>query len=401
MVYKRQLQLFADLVAQTKVMDSRLQLEVFGDLLRAGSDVTPAIFPKLLDAIDNPTWCALVLDYANYVFRNKLVPTHPANEQFEKLNSLLSTVSERLQQLQDTPPETNEQRLELGKQVTESVAICIALCDALACIGNKKAVASLNKALQVEHRRLRVEAAAALAKLGVEDAKKVLTAMAAEPVERLRVLAYARELGVLDEVDEEFSNIVAQAEAEFVTHLAQPTQLGIAPQHIELLDQREQAWPGFEEPRNCFLFQFLYQFPSGEFTNIGIAGPVVMTFDCDLTTLAHDDIYALFAGWHVDHPDIFPTEANRVAGQDSLQLQRMLRSLTDSEEFEEAYPAILGTLLERRFLVASAMRKGENGWAMVSEDEVSWIDVGNPERPIGAGEAFYLFVGRALLRSFN
>ena len=126
-----------------------------------------------------------------------------------------------------------------------------------------------------------------------------------------------------------------------------------------------------------------------------------MTFDCDLTTLAHDDIYALFAGWHVDHPDIFPTEANRVAGQDSLQLQRMLRSLTDSEEFEETYPAILGTLLERRFLVASAMRKGENGWAMVSEDEVSWIDVGNPERPIGAGEAFYLFVGRALLRSFN
>lgn len=393
--------LFADWVTQTTTLDSRLQLEVFGDVLRAKKDAAVAIFPKLLDATDNLSWCALVLDYANYVYRQQFVKAHPAAERLEKLNLMLSTVSERLQQLQDTPPETNEERLLIGKQVTEGVAICIALCDALACIGDESAVASLNKALQVEHRRLRVEAAAALGKLGVEDAKKVLTAMAAEPIERLRVLAYAEELGILDEVEDEFSNIVARAEAEFVMHLAQPTQMGFAPQHIELLDQREQAWPGYEEPRNCYLFQFLYQFPSGELTNIGIAGPVVMTFESDLTVLSHDDIYAIFAGWHVEHPDIFPTEANQVAGQDSLHLQRMLRSLTESEEFEDVYPALLGNLLERRFLVASAMRQGENGWAMVSEDEVSWLGIGNPERPLGPLEAFHLFVGRSLLRSFN
>ncbi len=398
---KTSLEMFADLVASTTEMDSRLQVEVFGDLLRLEKDVARGIFPKLLAAIDNPIWCALVMDYANFTYRNEVFDVHPASEQTAKLNSLLSTVAERLQQLQDAPPESNEERLRLGKQVTESVAICIALCDAMACIGDESAVASLNKALQVEHRRLRVEAAAALAKLGVEDAKKVLTAMAAEPAERLRVLAYADELGVLDDVEEEFSNVVAKAEAEFVMHLAQPTQIGLAPQHIELLDQREQAWPGYEEPRSCFLLQFVYQFPSGEFTNIGIAGPVVMTFESDLSMLTYDDIYALFAGWHVEHPDIFHVDVQQVAGQNELHLQRMMRSLTESEEYEEVHPVLLGNLLERRFLVASAMRGGDAGWAMVSEDEISWLGIGNPQRPLGAGEAFYLFVGRSLLRSFN
>lgn len=395
------LQCFAGLLVQTGPMDPRLQLEVFGDLLRCKTAAISAVFPKLLDAINNPNWSALVLDYANYIHRNGMSQSHPAADRSSQLISLLSTLSERLQLLQDKPPESDEERIQIGKQVTESVALSIALCDALACIGDKEAIASLNKSLQVEHRRLRVEAAAALAKLGVEDAKKVLTAMAAEPIERLRVLAYAEELGVLDDVEEEFSNIVARAEAEFVMHLAQPTQIGIAPQHIELLDQREQSWPGYEEPRNCFLFQFVYQFPSGEFTNVGIAGPVVMTFESDLTVLSHDDIYAIFAGWHVQHPDIFGVEAERVAGQDEIHMQRMMRSLTESEDFDDVYPAVLGTMLERRFLIASASRKDESGWAMVSEDAVSWVSLGNPERPLGEGDAFHLFIGRALLRSFN
>ena len=395
------MQCFTDLVLQTGPMDPRLQLEVFGDVLRNGSIPVRIVFPQLLQGIDDSSWAAIILDYANYVLRNELTETHPAHNESAKLISLLSTLSERLQLLQDKPPESDAERMKLGKQVTESVALCVALCDALALIGDKEAIASLNKALQVEHRRLRVEAAAALAKLGVEDAKKVLTAMAAEPIERLRVLTYAAELGVLDEVEEEFSNIVAKAEAEFVMHLAQPTQVGLAPQHIELLDQREQAWPGYEEPRNCFLFQFVYQFPAGEFSNIGIAGPVVMTFEADLTVLPHDDIYALFAGWHVQHQDIFGVPADRVAGQDEFHMQRMLRSLTEAEVYDDIYPVTLGTMLERRFLIASANRKGENGWAMVSEDVVSWVPLGNPERPLGEMEAFHLFVGRALLRSFN
>lgn len=395
------LKLFSQLLVSNKPLDPRLLLEVFGDLLRLKETCVAGVFPLILDGLEVPGLASYVLDYANYAYRHHWVSEHPATSRSGQLTKLLSELSDRLGQLQDTPPNSKEDAIRVGKQVTDSVALGIALCDAAACIGDVEAVASLNKALEVEHRRLRVEAAAALAKLGVEDAKKILTAMAADPIERLRVLSYAEELDLIDEVDEEFSNIVARAEAEFVMHLAQPGQMGIAPQHIELIDQREQAWPGYEETRNCFLFQFAYDFPGGEFTNIGIAGPVVMTFDGDLTALSTDDIYALFAGWHVEHTEIFAVEAERAAGQDEILMHHMKVCLTESDEYEEVIPALLGWLFERRCLVASARRSGEMGWAIVSDDEVSWLPLGTPSRPLGAQDAFHLFVGRSLLRSFN
>ena len=73
----------------------------------------------------------------------------------------------------------------------------------------------------------------------------------------------------------------------------------------------------------------------------------------------------------------------------------------DAEEYEDVQPSLLGTLLDRKFLIAAARRKEESGWAIVSEDSIGWLPLGNPERPLGAGEAFYLFVGRSLLKSFN
>lgn len=395
------LELFSELLTTTPTLPPRSYIEVFGDLLRCKTNVAPYVFPQLLDGLQTPGLASFVLDYANFALRNGLVDEHPAAPRVKELNSLLAQLADRLQQLQDNPPKTKEETVQRGKQVTESVALGIALSDALGCIGDPESVASLNKALGVEHRRLRVEAAAALVKLDVSDAKQLLTAMAAEPGERLRVLAYAEELDLLDEIEEEFSNIVARAEAEFVMYLSQPSQLGIPPQHIELIDQCEMAWPGYEEPRNCFLFQFVYHFPDAEFTNIGITGPVVMKFDADLTFLPREDIYSLFAGWHVQHPDIYALEAQRTAGADEIQMQRMLRSLTESDEYEDVRPALLGNLLDRKCLIAAAVRKEESGWAIVGEDSISWLTLGNPERPLGAGEAFYLFVGRSLLRSFN
>ena len=395
------LELFAELLTSGTAHTPRSYIEVFGDLIRHGQQPVSAVFPRLLDGMGSPELASFVLDYANFTLRSGYVASHPAADHVDHLMTLLSSLSERLQQLQDEPPQSEVETVERGRRVTESVSLAVSLCDALGGIGDERAVASLNKALGVEHRRLRVEAAAALARLGVEDAKNLLTAMAAEPGERLRVLAYAEELDLLHEVEDEFCNVVARAEAELVMYLSQPDQMGLPPQHIELIDQCEMAWPGYEEPRNCYLFQFVYHFRNGEFTNIGIAGPVVMTFDADLTFLPREDIYALFAGWHVDHPDIFAVDAQRTAGNDEIQMQRMLRSLTESDEYEDVVPSLLGTLLDRKVLIAAASRKDESGWAIVGEDSVGWLPLGTPERPLGAGEAFYLFVGRSLLRSFN
>ena len=50
----------------------------------------------------------------------------------------------------------------------DGVGLAVALCDALAQIGNKEAIGKLYQAMDLSHRRLRTEAAAALAKLGEE-----------------------------------------------------------------------------------------------------------------------------------------------------------------------------------------------------------------------------------------
>lgn len=397
---RESLLLFTNLLVQ-HVLEPRLLIEVFGDLLKLDGSQREPLFPGILRGLAEPGLASFVLDYANFIHRQGTFEAHPATPHAGELRSLLSRLSDRLGTLQDAQPDSREAATELGRQVTESVALAVALCDALACIGDTEAVASLNKALGVEHRRVRVEAAAALTKLGAQDAKELLLRLASDPVERLRVLAYAEELEILDEVDEEFSNISARAEAEMVTHLAQPTQIGIAPQHIELIDQRELAWPGFEEPRNCFLFQYVYSLPQGEFTNIGIAGPTVMTLNADLTHLSPDDVYGLFAGWHVDHPEIFATEPSRTVGDQQVHMQRLLTVLTDVDDYGDVSPALMGSLFERTVLVARATRHGEPGWALVSDDAINWVPEGNPRSPLGPGEAFYLFVGRALLASFN
>lgn len=395
------LQEFAALLVSSSVPDSRFCLEIFGDLLKLDGKHSQNLFPQLLDGLTNPKLAGFVLDYANYIHRQGFVDTHPAKDRVSELIGILSTLAERLGKLQDSRPESDEDATRIGKQVTEAVSLGIPLCDALACIGDPAAIGSLNKALQVEHRRLRVEAAAALAKLEVDDAKMLLAAMAAEPVERIRVLHYVEELGILDLVDEEFSSIVARAEAEFVTYMSQPTQFGVAPQHVELIDQREMAWPGYEEPRNCYLFQFVYRFEMGDFTNIGIAGPLVKAIQPDLTHLSHDDIYAIFAGWHVEHPDILAIEADRTVGQDQIYLSRMLESLQSSEDYEDVVPVLLGKLLQQNALIASVERNDVSGWAIVSEDSISWLPLGSPQSPLGAEDVFHLFVGRSLLRSFN
>ena len=391
---------FAELLVTNDPLEPRFCLEIFSDLLKLDGRHAEALFPQLLTGMNNSQIAPFVLDYANFAYRRQLTESHPAKERVHELVAILSQLAERLGAIQDVKPDSDDEARQLGKQVTEAVSLGVSLCDALACIGDPVAIGCLNKTLGVEHRRLRVEAAAALAKLDVEDAKALLASMAADPVERLRVLNYAEELEILDRVDDDFSNIVARAEAEFVTYLSQPTQFGIAPQHVELIDQRELAWPGYEEPRNCYLFQFVYQLEAGEFTNIGIAGPLVKAIQPDLRHLSHDDIYAIFAGWHVDHPDIFSIDAERTVGQDQWHLSRMLESL-QAADYEDVRPVLLAKLLDQNALIASAQREDCDGWAIVGEDSISWTPLGSPQSPLGAEDMFHLFVGRSLLRSFN
>ncbi|MDA1053315.1 MAG: HEAT repeat domain-containing protein [Planctomycetota bacterium] len=391
---------FANLVVEDPPGDAPSALLAFGPLFQHTSYDSTMLFPKLLDALAHQVIAASVIDLANFLFRHGLIDPHPGVTRQEQLTELLGAVVGRLARMEEDPTEFATTPDEIARQIEDAIALAVALCDALALIGDRDAVGKLYQALEVRHRRLHTEAAAALARFGEEAGKDALVALAAEPVARLRVLAYAEELGLTDKLDEQFTTPAARAEAELALWLAQPSQMGLPPTWLELVDSRTQHWPGYDEPMESFLIRFTYQLPAGEFSNVGIAGPLTHAFGADLLDLPPDDIYAAFAGWHVEHEDIFEMDAAALTEAQRLEVTRLERRLRDFD-YDAVQPTILGMFLGDKVLVARAVRQGHAGIAVVDDQEPIWFPTRNPARPIGSHEACCIYKGRRLLRAFN
>src|SRR6185503_9186201 len=102
-----------------------------------------------------------------------------------ELITLLGELVQTLLLLEERPDQFGDTAQELSRRVARGVALAVSLCDALALMGEQSATGKLNQALRVGHRRLRTEAAAALARLGEEAGVTELVQLAAEPVARL------------------------------------------------------------------------------------------------------------------------------------------------------------------------------------------------------------------------
>jgi hypothetical protein len=391
---------FAELAVNDPPRDPTLAAVTFGPLLQHRDYEPDALFPRLLDALGQPTIAPLVMDLANYLMREELVETHPAAERREELATLLGALVQRLGIIEERPYEISQDDQVLSSLVSQGVSLSVSLCDALGLIGDAASVGKLNQVLELRHRRLRTEAAAALAKLGDDNGQQVLLSLAAEPIARLRVLAYASELGLEDKIDEKYSTSEARAEAELALWLAEPAQLGFPPSRLELVDSKSLYWPGFDEPIESFLFRFAYEVGEGEYANIGIAGPLCHAFAADLADLPPDDIYAMFAGWQAEHEEIYEADVNQLTQSQRVDVSRFERRLIDGG-FVQIHPITLGFFFGDKALIARATRDGQNGIAVATLDEVQWNSTHNRRRPLGPQEAWCLFKGRRLLRAFN
>jgi hypothetical protein len=362
-----------------------------------------ALFPRVLDALGHSVLAAPVLDLANFLTREKLVVRHPASERSSALAGLLGEVVQSLERLEERPDEHGDSPQALSRRVARGVALAVSLCDALALIGDKYAVGKLNQALEVRHRRVRTEAAAALARLGDKHGAEVLVALAAEPVARLRILAYADELGLADKVDPRFATPEARAEAELCVWLAEPTQYGLPPTACELVDHRRQHWPGFRDAVDCYLFRFQYiltiEGQERSFSNIGIAGPMAHAFVADLGDLSPDDIYAAFAGWHAQHADIREFDVERLSKSEQLEVERLKRRLIDAG-YSDIDPQRMGYFFGDKALVALARRDGVTGVAVADFHETFFFPH-HGSRPLGGEEVYCIYKGRKLLGVFN
>lgn len=356
-----------------------------------------ALFPKLFDSLGQPILAAIVLDLANHLYRRGMVDVHPAASRAESLARLLKAMAERLRLVEEQPGKYAADQQELQKLIGESASLIISLCDALGAIGDDAAVPALNTVLEVRHRRLRAEAATALARLGEKRGTEMLVELAADPASRIRALAYLEELDRLEAVPQEHRSPAAGAEGQLSSWLAEPQQIGLAPQSIEVVDQRRQFWPGFDEPQDCFLIRYEYPFPKATLIGIGLVGPTTYCLAVDLQDLSPADIYAIYAGWHADHPELFEEDVTELADSER-DVYEMAGKEIDAENVELA---LVGRFFGLNLPVYRARRANQPGFFVVDGDKMAWYGAGNNSRPLGAREAYWIHKGRRLLATFN
>ena len=289
-------------------------------------DYDPAtLFPRLLDGIEHPGVAAPILDLANWLMERQIAPRHPAADRAEELVRLLGGLVERLGRLEERPAAVGDAPAKRQWQFAQSIDLVVSLCRVLVLIGDESAVGVLDRVLKLGHRRLRCEATSAMARLHQQEGAEALLALAAEPVVRLCVLAYAREL---DQVDHRFTSPAAKAEGELVGWLAQPGQIGISPSECELIDSRTQHWPGWERPVACYLFRYRYQLPTGMREAVGIAGPLVHSFSFHPADLAIEDLYAVYVGWQAEHEEFHEVNCGQLTGPQQTLAETLAQRLS-------------------------------------------------------------------------
>lgn len=392
---------FADLIVESPPLEPEAAAEAFAPLWRRADGPYDQLFPGLFQALGHLSVAAIVLDLANFLTRSGRLKKHPGKDRAEELIGLLGQLVERLESLEETSRERGVSDLSEARRVTETISLAISLCDALALIQDPAAIGKLYRMLELAHRRLRVEAAAALASFQDETGVRTLIEMASEPLVRLRACAYAKELGREDEIDPQYRTPVAQAESELVLRLSERDFFGMPPNACELIDQRSLVWPGASEAVDCFLFRFRYQTSMGAYENIGIAGPLAYALPADLTSLEPESIYAILAGWHTEHDDLRMMKLDPANSRERTLVQQHVRQL-ESQGVHAIEPQFVGHFFEHRIFVFSAVRDDDEGGTVLAAPEgLFWLAARSEVRPVDPQTAYHAYVGYQVLSHFN
>ncbi len=374
--------------------------QVLSPLMQRSDWPVDAFFPAALDLIANPALAAPVLDVAGHVTRTGRAPRHPAADRAAALNHLLGGVVARLEKLESDPLSFGSEVEAVQAILGEAMALAVSLCDALGLIGSDTSVPKLQAAAEVKHRRVQTEAAGALARMGHDVGQAQIVALASEPICRRRAIAYATELGFDDQITDADQTDEALAEADMALWLSQPMAMGVPPTSVAVVDRRRMFWPGDEDPVDVFLVRFDYDLGSRKYSNVGFTGPGTHAFGTDVADLPTNDIYAMYAGWHADHPDIHGTPAAKLS-QPQRRVMDELAVWLDREGYEDWRPELLGQFLDETAGVFTATREGKPCRVVTDGLETIDLPTAGRSRPPAAEDLFNLWKGRKMLRSFN
>lgn len=390
----------AELISQHPLADWQLVALGLSPLWKCNEQLLAFFFERLDSQVFHPSTLSVLLDLANHGMRSNRLTQHPWSTQCDQIANLLKQVVIRLEKLQRDPRQYGHDVKQVQQVLNDAVALTVSLCETLGQIGQSNAIPALHEALELAHRRIQCEAAAAL--VGMQDprGRQRLLELTRDPVARVRAVHYAEELGVADQVDAQYRSPLSLAESELAGWLARPEQFGLPPTVIESIETRTLYWPGYEEPRDCYLFRYQYDLPQGTTCNIGIAGPVTLAFAANLNHLSVEDVYAAFAGWQLDHDEIYEVSTEQLDGQQSRWVELMLHSMREAG-YEEIAPQALTFLLGEPALLTQASQGSSRGIAIAQESDISFFPTNNQPDSMTPAVALSIFRGRKLLQAFN
>lgn len=388
------------LVTDPPQADEQIEL-VFASLWQHPKLPVDVLFPRLLAGLEHQSLAALILELASEAFRRRLVRVHPAAGQAPKLTVLFGGLVESLGRLEEKPSEYASSPEELSKVVARSTGLATAIADSLGLIRHEEAIPQLRKAFLLTHRRVRAEAAAAVARLGDHEGIAELAALAADPGIRIRALHYLAELGASDEAPDEYRTPQAQAAGELALRLAHPSLFGLAPSELDLVDARELRWPGFDQPVMCYLFRYQYQHPRGLLQGIGIVGPMTHALKVPPIGLPPADIYAIYCGWSVEHPELVRTPVDETM-PDALE-NELVRLVDWLEEngYEEIKPIEHIHFFGETIWILMAQHDDRIGTVVFENDALEWYPITTDAESLAPEQVDYLHVGRKILQTFN
>ncbi|MEM9366575.1 MAG: HEAT repeat domain-containing protein [Planctomycetota bacterium] len=374
--------------------------QVLSPLMQSDDWPIESVFPRLLDGLSELSLAAPILDIAAHLVRSGRTAEHVASDRAEMLEGLLGEVVGRLGRLEEAPRSFGSDVDTVQTILSEAVALAVSLCDAIGLMGLESASGKLRQALELRHRRVQCEAAGSLARLGIVEGRECLIALAREPAARLRAIAYADELGFGDQIDEELRSDIRTAEAELALWLAQPQNMGVPPSMVEVVDSRRMLWPSYHDPVDVFLVRFEYDFGDRVYSNVGMTGPGTHVFSADVADLPVDDIYAMYAGWHAEHPDIvsLPRED---CNESQLRVFAALADHLERSDYGDVTPERLCFFLDETAAVFSASHHGVEVLAITDGLETMELATGGRPRPPAPENLFHLYAGRKMLRTFN
>ncbi|MFM7929962.1 MAG: HEAT repeat domain-containing protein [Pirellula sp.] len=287
------LRLAVDLLVESPPGDWKDSAHGLSTLMQSTDWKLADVFPRILDT-QNPSVLAPALDLANSMVRKHGVTPHPAACKFESLLNVFGAVTMQLQALEENPRKFSDSVQVIQRILFDAVSLLVACCDSFALIGDPRAIGKLNQAIELRHRRIKLEAAYALVKLGETRALDLIAELLQDDSSRSRAIAYLQELSAEDRIGAEWTSSLAKAKSDLAIWLSQPEQFAIPPSKIELIEQRTMHWPGFEGPQECFLLQFDYGTGDGNYSNVGFAGPFASAMGLDIKSLSNDAAFAMY-----------------------------------------------------------------------------------------------------------